>query len=628
MAHLQNLLLIALLPNLLHVARAAHIEAASLSSVLTSIIPVSSASVSVVPTFSSPVTSSNVIFSTPTTTTIASTTPTAGGTFPPVGSITKDFSPSGLSSLWDVVGPVTAPPFTTTVEPSLPIVLPSAPPALYPDFFSPGPAGILPDLKFPEGFKFGVATAAFQVEGAVKDGGKGPSMWDWTSHQPGAILDGSNADVVDLQYYMYKEDVARTAALGVNAHSFSISWARIFPFATADSPVNQEALDHYSDLIDYHNSMGVEPVVTLFHWDTPLAAQAYYGGFTSANIVDDYVNYAKTVFQAYNGRVKTWYTFNEPRVFCSAIAGWPFNDTFAPGVNSSTAPFQCAYNLLKSHVGAVKAFKEMNISGEIAFKNDDFVGMPWRWNNSDDVEAVERHAAFQIGIFSDPVYATGDWPQILLDTLPEAWLPRFTDEEKKELLGAADFFAIDPYRTQYIVAPEDGLVACVNNMSHPLWPQCNTPVMYDSNAGWAVGPSPDPLSNSWLQATPQFVRSSFKQLRERWNFTKMYVSEFGFVEPFEEFREELFRITEDVTRTNYLLTYLGEILLSIHEDGMPIAGAFTWAMVDNFEWNSGLSAKFGIQYVNYSTQERTYKRSAMDISAFMKAHLQNSTSAS
>lgn len=88
-------------------------------------------------------------------------------------------------------------------------------------------------------------------------------------------------------------------------------------------------------------------------------------------------------------------------------------------------------------------------------------------------------------------------------------------------IGAADFFAIDPYRTQYIMAPEDGLSACVNNMSHPLWPQCNTPVMYDSNAGWAVGPSPDPLSNSWLQATPQFVRSSFKQLRERWNFTKM-----------------------------------------------------------------------------------------------------------
>ncbi|KAJ7251123.1 glycoside hydrolase family 1 protein [Mycena haematopus] len=558
------------------------------------------------------------------TSTPTSASSSAAASFPAVGSIPRDFTPQGLKRLWDLVGPVEAPPFTTTRVPtSTSVVLPSPPPPLYPSFYAPAPKDILPTLKFPAGFKFGVATAAYQVEGAVKNEGKGPSVWDWNSRQPGGVLDNTTADIVDLQYFLYKEDVVRVAALGVNAHSFSISWARIFPFGTADSPVNQEAIDHYSDLINYHIQNGVAPVATLFHWDTPLALSAYYGGFTSPKVVDDFIHYAKTVFAAYNGRVKTWYTFNEPRVFCSQTAGYPFNVSLAPGVNSSTAPYQCAYNLLKAHVGAVKAFKQMNISGEIAFKSDDFIGIPWRSNTSGDALAVERHAAFRIGVFADPLYTTGDWPKIMTDTLPPDYLPRFTDQEKKDNLGSADFFAIDSYREQWIAAPDEGIDACISNSSDPLWPECHSVVLFDSNAGWAAGISPDPLSDSWLQATPNTLRSFLKGLHTRWPTNKMYVSEFGFVEPFEELRTEMFRITEDVARTDYFMTYLGQILLSIHEDRVPIMGAFAWAMIDNAEWNDGLSAKFGIQHVNYTTLERTYKRSALSLSEFFKAHLQD-----
>ncbi|KAF8066627.1 glycoside hydrolase superfamily [Lyophyllum atratum] len=580
--------------------------------------------------------------------TIGVAQPTSGASFPPTGSIPRDYSPAGLEKLWDVVGSVEAPPFTTTRIPELPIAVPSSPPALYPSWFAPAPKDILPNLKLPKGFKFGVATAAYQVEGAVKNEGKGPSMWDWNSRQPGGVIDNTTGDIVDLQYYLYKEDVARVAAIGINAHSFSISWARIFPFGTADSPVNKAALDHYSDrrmkllhslqkltyhsqVIDYHIKLGVEPVATLFHWDTPLAIQAYYGGFTSPQVVDDFINYAKVVFKAYNGRVKTWYTFNEPRVYCAQVGGYPFNTerlivapdvSLATGVNSSTAPYHCTSNVLKAHAGAVKAFRAMKIQGEISFKNDDFVGIPWRANSTDDIAAVERHAAFRIGSFSDPAYTTGDWPKIMTDTLPPSYLPRFTAAEKKDLLGSADFFAIDAYRTQWITAPPDGLAACIHNVSHPMWPECHTPVLFDSNAGWAAGPSPDPLSDAWLQATPNFLRASLKELQKRWPTNKMYISEFGFVEPFEARRTELFRITEDVTRTNYFMTYLGEILRAIHEDNIPIAGTFAWAMLDNAEWNSGLTARFGIQHVNYTTLERTYKRSALSLSEFYKARVQ------
>ncbi|KAF7313927.1 Glycoside hydrolase family 1 protein [Mycena chlorophos] len=536
--------------------------------------------------------------------------------FPAIGSIPQNFTPDGLEQLWDIVGPVQAPPFTTTYTPtSTSVPLPSPPPPLYPSFYAPAPKDVLPDLKFPSGFKFGVDTAAYQVEGAVKNEGKGPTLWDWNSRQPGGVFDNTTADIVDLQYYLYKEDVLRVAALGVNAHSFSISWARILPFGTKDSPVNQAGLDHYSDLINYHIAHGVEPVATLFHWDTPLALAAYYGGFTSPQIVDDFVNYAKIVFQAYNGRVKTWYTFNEPRVFCSEFSAYPFNATLAPGVNASMAPYICSYYLLKAHVGAVKAFREMNITGEIAFKSDDFIGIPWRANNTDDTQAVERHAAFRIGVFADPLYTTGDWPTIMTDTLPPEYLPRFTEEEKKDNLGSADFFAIDAYREQFVSAPLDpgGIAGCVDDTAHPLWPECQNVVMYDSNAGWAAGISPDLLGETWLQATPNPLRSYLQGLHQRWPTNKMYISEFGFMEPLEEIHTELFRITEDVARTNYYMTYLGQILLSIHEDGVPIAGAFAWAMLDNAEWNIGLSAKFGIQYVNYTTLERVYKRSALSL---------------
>ncbi|KAK0234944.1 glycoside hydrolase superfamily [Armillaria nabsnona] len=543
-------------------------------------------------------------------TTTSTSSPTSIATtasFPPIGSIPRDYTPEGLEQLWDIVGPVEPPPFTTTCVPSAAVTLPPSPPPLYSSFYAPAPKDILPDLKFPKGFKFGVATAAYQVEGATKNEGKGPIMWDWKSRQPKGIFDNTTDDVVDLHYFLYKEDVQRIAALGVTAHSFSISWARIYPFGAADSPINTAGIDHYSDVIDYHLAHGVEPIVTLFHWDTPLALQAYYGGFTSP------ISYAKTVFKAYNGRVKTWYTFNEPWDYCDQLASYPFNATLAPGVNSSTAPYQCAYNLLKAHAGAVKAFRAMNISGEIAFKSDNYIGTPWRSNSTEDALAVERHAAFQIGLFANPVYTTGDWPDILKDTLPAEYLPRFTDQEKSDLLGSADFFAIDAYRSLWAKAPDEGIDACVANPSHLLWPVCNEPAYFDSDYGWPAGPAETPLA----------IRPLLKGLHSRWPTNKMYISEFGTIEAFAYANADISQIKEDVGRTNYLLTYLGQMLLSIHEDGVPIQGAFTWGMIDDAEWSGGTSVRFGIQHVDYTTLEWTYKRSALSLTEFFGSHLQD-----
>ncbi|KAK0440253.1 glycoside hydrolase superfamily [Armillaria borealis] len=563
---------------------------------------------------------SSSVVSTTTSTPSPTSIPTGTASFPPVGSIPRDYTPEGLEQLWDIIGPVEPPPFTTTRVPSSAVTLPPSPPPMYPSFYAPAPKDILPDLKFPKGFKFGVATSAYQVEGATKNEGKGPTMWDWAPRQPGGTIDNTTGDVVDLQYFLYKEDVERSAALGVTAHSFSISWARIYPFGAADSPVNTAGIDHYSDVIDYHLAHNVEPVVSLFHWDTPVALQVYYGGFTSPQIVDDFVNYAKTVFRAYNGRVKNWFvfTFNEPGNFCGQISSYPFNVTLATGVNSSTAPYHCAYNLLKAHAEAIKAFREMNISGEIGFKNSDYIGTPWRSNSTEDALAVERHAAFQIGLFSNPVYTTGDWPDIVKETLPTEYLPRFTEQEKKDLLGSADFFAITSYRSLWVKAPVEGIDACVANPSHPLWPVCNEPVYFDSDYGWPAGPAFDPVATS-SQATPLAIRPLLKDLHSRWPSSKLYVSEFGTFEPFVYENADISQIKEDVGRTNYLLTYLGQMLLSIHEDGVPIQGAFAWGMMDDSEWLGGTTVRYGIQHVDYTTLERTYKRSALSLGEFYVA---------
>ncbi len=147
-------------------------------------------------------------------------------------------------------------------------------------------------------------------------------------------------------------------------------------------------------------------------------------------------------------------------------------------------------------------------------------GTPWRSNSTEDVLAVERHAAFQIGIFSNPVYTTGDWPDIVKGTLPAEYLPRFTDQEKKDILGSADFFAIDSYRSQWVKAPDEGIDACVANTSDPLWPVCNEPVLFDSDYGWADGPAADP-SATWLQATPVAIRTLLKDIHSRWPSNKL-----------------------------------------------------------------------------------------------------------
>ncbi|GJJ11058.1 hypothetical protein Clacol_005289 [Clathrus columnatus] len=342
------------------------------------------------------------------------------------------------------------------------------------------------NLKLPKGFKYGVATSAAQVEGAVKTDGR---------------------DVTINHYYLYKQDIQQAKAMGVNTMSFSISWSRVFPFGLRNSPVNEEALQYYDSYIDELLANDIEPVVTLFHWDTPLNLILEYNGFLDSRIVNDFANYAETIFRRYGNKVTMWITINEPKVFCILYGdALPYNLCYPGGLNPVTAPYTCTYNLLKAHAAAVQRYrslKEQGIiaDGQIALKHDGSRPVPFDPNSPSDNELVERYSDFHIGIFSQPIYGNGNYPDRVLDTIPSSILPRLTPADQALIKGSADFYAIDAYTTQIAKTPPNGIEAYAKNISDPNWRICQDVSgdipQYSTVTGWALGAAADPLS-PWL----------------------------------------------------------------------------------------------------------------------------------
>jgi beta-glucosidase/6-phospho-beta-glucosidase/beta-galactosidase len=501
--------------------------------------------------------------------------------------------------------------------------LPPAPPAFLSNYLSESTK----NLKFPKGFKYGVASAATQVEGAAKEDGKGPSVWDYGPHVYPELYTGA-PDVTNDFYHRYKNDFARLKAMGVNTFSLSIAWTRIYPLGSGQ--VNEAGLAFYDKVIDEAIKNNLEPVVTLFHWDTPLALSAQYGAWMSEKIIEDYNKYAETMFRHLGDRVKMWITFNEPRVFCSQVAGIPYTLTYPDGTNSTNAPYQCTHNLLVAHGTAVQTYRKLVkegtiAAGQIGLKNDDNKPTPWS-DSEEDKEASDRHADFYIGIFAKPIYVDGDYPMTCRETLGDM-LPPLTPEEQKLVKGSADFYAQDLYRVNTAKAAPNGIKTCMKNSSDPNWPTCqDNDIQYTSGApgGWGYGQQADPrvswLINSWFA-----LREQLKYLTETFpSKGGIYISEFGWAEAFENQRTEHYQIVSDYGRESYYMDYLNEFLLAIHEDKIDLRGIFAWSLYDNYEWASGLTQKFGLQYVNFTDPAlpRQFKRSFFSLRNAMKQHLE------
>ncbi|RAR04119.1 glycoside hydrolase family 1 protein [Stemphylium lycopersici] len=518
-----------------------------------------------------------------------------------------DYSPNALASLWDQIGPVATGPVTTTVTPT---PEPSAYPQPDPYFYHPLVRSGYPEtegLKLPKNFHWGLSSSAYQIEGAAKDEGKGPSIWDLLAHRvPNFVADNTTGDVVAQHYYLYKQDFARLASLGLKAFSPSFSWPRFFPFG--NGPVNEEAVAHYDDVIATMHANGLHPSVTLFHWDTPLAIFNEYGGWTDRRVVDDFFNYAKFVITRYDAYVDEWFTINEPQYCNWQYASYPAGEYY-PAPNGVTggveARFLCGHYTLLAHAKVAKWYhEEFKGRGRITIKNS---GNYFEANSTkpEDEEARQRNFDFSIGWFGGP-WTDGDYPQSLKDTLGDL-LPEFTQEEKDMIKGSCDFYAIDPYSSFLAFEVEGGLEACTSNRSHPSFPDCAGSASVAPN-GFPIGPAADPAM-SWFYSAPAGVRRFLKHITQVLfpSVPDIVVSEFGFAEPFEAQWTDLNSALWDLKRADYYQQYLDNILLSIHVDGVNVTGAWGWSIYDNFEWLLGTSVRFGLQYVDYETLERSPK---------------------
>ena len=426
---------------------------------------------------------------------------------------------------------------------------------------------------FPDGFLFGAATAAYQIEGSPLADGAGPSGWHRFAHTPGLVANGDTGDVACDHYRRYREDFLLMMELGLDAYRFSIAWGRVLPEGTGR--VNQQGLDFYRRLLDALGEAGIAAMATLFHWDLP-AALDDRGGWLNRDSASWFAEYASVVFRALDDRVALWVTLNEPAVVthCGYLYG-----IHAPGHrNLFEAPI-AAHNLLRAHAEAVRAYRAEGRKpiGLVVSLEPKYPSTP----EPADVAAAARDDAFTNRWFLDPVFL-GRYPEELRDVFGEAW-PEVSGGDLELLRTPVDFIGVN-YYTRGVV--RDDAAALPLRVARVRQEAAHTEM------GWA--------------AYPRGLFDILMAVRERYGDVPLYVTENGaaFADP---------PPSQDGVRDPRRVDYLSEHLRAVRQamaGGVDVRGYFAWSLLDNFEWHLGYTKRFGLVHVDYATQRRTPKASA------------------
>ena len=434
--------------------------------------------------------------------------------------------------------------------------------------------------RFPQGFVFGTATAAYQIEGAHDADGKGPSIWDRFCQQPGAISTGETGDVACDHYHRWREDVAVQSDLGCNAHRLSISWPRVIP--NGSGAVNEAGLAFYDRLVDELLGKGIRPFVTLYHWDLPQALQER-GGWSAAETVAAFGRYADIVARRLGDRVRDWMTLNEPEVV--AYAGhWV--GVHAPGVRDFRTAVGVSHHLLLAHREAAKAIR--------AAHRDARVGIALNLSPCDpasdaaaDADAARRMDGYLNRWFLDPLFGRG-YPKDML----ELYRPYF--DRGGELVGydgALDFLGVNYYARRIVRAG-----------TGPLRADRVDPEGAEKTAiGWEVHPAS--------------FRKLLVRVNEDYAPRHMYVTENGAAYDDTIVDDRV----DDPARISFLARHFDAAATAI-ADGVPLRGYFIWTLMDNFEWAHGTSKRFGIIHTDYATQRRRIKASGEWYRRLIAAH--------
>lgn len=446
---------------------------------------------------------------------------------------------------------------------------------------------------FPVDFVWGAATSAYQIEGAVDLEGRGPSIWDSFCQRAGTIANGDTGAVACDHYHRMEEDVRLMADMGMRAYRFSISWSRVLPDGTRQS-LNAKGVEFYNRLIDTLNEHGIEPWITLYHWDLPQSLQERFGGWLSDDIVDLYADYATLCFELFGDRVRRWITINEGWVV--AILGHG-QGVFAPGHVSNSEPYQVGHNLLLAHAKAVAAYrKDFQVSqgGLIGISNN----CDWReplTDSAEDRAAAQRALEFFLGWFADPIYL-GDYPDCMKQSVGNR-LPEFTEEQRAQLRGSSDFFGLNHYTTMYAAEASGDLANQSVYGNGGLSEDQDVNLSVDEN--W-------PLTDTHWAVVPWGCRKLLHWIDERYDHPNIYITENGC-----SYKDELVDgQVDDQARVDFYAGYLDECAKAI-ESGVNLKGFFAWSLLDNFEWASGYEMRFGLHYVDFDSGKRVPKKSAL-----------------
>jgi len=433
-------------------------------------------------------------------------------------------------------------------------------------------------LRFPADFVFGAATAAYQIEGSTTADGRGESIWDRFCATPGKVENGDTGDPACEHYVRWEEDLDLMRSLGLGGYRFSIAWPRIQP--NGRGPANRKGLDFYRRLAGGLQERGITPLATLYHWDLPQALEDG-GGWASRDVVERFAEYAQLVFDGLGDSVQNWITHNEPWV--TSFLGYAYG-VKAPGVTSWPRAIAAAHHALLAHGAAVRAFREGGRDGRIGITLDLTIAEPAS-DSAEDRAAAERLHSHHNRWFLEPVFR-GAYPEDTVELYELSFGPLdvVKDDDLALISQPIDFLGVNFYRPNLVA----------HDPSRP-------PLELRE----ADRPGPHTAMN-W-PIVPAALTQLLLRLQHECNGTPLVITENG-----AAFADELDggEVVEDPERRAYLQEHIQAVARAIAQ-GADVRGYYAWSLLDNFEWEHGYSQRFGLVYVDYPSQRRVLKRSAL-----------------
>lgn len=433
-------------------------------------------------------------------------------------------------------------------------------------------------IRFQPDFLWGAATAAYQIEGAAYADGKGASVWDAFALIPGKMVPGENGEIACDHYHRWREDIALMKRLGLKAYRFSIGWPRVLPHGRG--ALNDAGVAFYDQLIDTLLAHGIQPLVTLSHWDLPLALQYELNGWLSDDLPRIFADYATAMYDRFGDRVKTWMTLNEPWV---TVDGGYFHGAHPPGIRDRRLGYRAGHNLLRAHAYAVAAYRAgKHNQGQISFAMNSSFSFPATKSKA-DIDAAERAVVNFAGWFTDPPYY-GDYPALLRERLGDM-LPAFTAEDSRLLKGSMDYLALNYYTSEVVRHAEQAWP-----MQYEVVPQ---PDVFHTETNWPVRPDGFYELLVWLNrrypGLPFYITENGAAVSDKPNAE-------GFV--------------DDQKRIQYLADHFAAAHRAM-KAGVDLRGYMVWSLIDNLEWSAGYSKKFGLIRVDRQSLQRTIKASGL-----------------